>query len=84
MFWGYLEEDKNFDDSKEFDSSDESGSEDRFNKRIENFKKVNKPIYKHHVWWIIHNCVAHPLIGFFPCKKTFEFHDYTSKKINGV
>jgi len=66
-----------------FPSSDETGSEDRFKKRLDVFRQDNKPIFKHHIWWLIHNCVVHPLIGFFPCKTTFDWHDYTSKRING-
>ncbi len=62
---------------------DETGAEDRFEKRVENFKIENKPLYKHHIWWLIHNCVAHPAIGVAPCKWAFDFHDWTSKKING-
>lgn len=67
----------------DFQSSDETGAEQRFESRVAIFKKEDKPVYKHHVWWFIHNCIAHPLIGVAPCKKTFDFHDWTSKKING-
>jgi len=70
-------------DEDEFGSSNEAGAEARFEKRKEVFRQEAKPIYKHHAWWLIHNCVAHPLIGMFPCKKTFDFHDWTSIKING-
>lgn len=66
-----------------YSSSNETGAEERFEKRKEVFKQEEEPIYKHHVWWLIHNCIAHPLIGIFPCKKTFDFHDWTSIKING-
>lgn len=68
---------------EEFGSSNETGAEERFEKRKEVFKQKEEPIYKHHVWWLIHNCIAHPLIGLFPCKWTFDFHDWTSIKING-
>lgn len=68
---------------KQFLNSDETGAEKRFDKRVQSFKKDNKPVYKHHFWWFVHNCVAHPLIGMMPNKSTFEFHDWTSKKING-
>lgn len=64
-------------------SSDEAGSEQRYENRVETFQKENKPVYKHHAWWLIHNCIAHPLIGIIPSKATFDFHDWTSKKING-
>lgn len=70
-------------EEKEFSSSNETGAEDRFEKRKEVFKQQEEPLYKHHFWWLVHNCIAHPLIGFFPCKKTFDFHDWTSIKING-
>lgn len=63
--------------------SDETGSEERFEKRVEEFKKESKPVYKHHGWWFVHNCIAHPFIGILPCKASFDFHDWTSKKING-
>lgn len=36
----------------------------------------------HGFWWFVHNCVAHPMIGLCPIKSFFEFHDYTSNKIN--
>ena len=66
-----------------FMSSDETGAEQRFESRVSIFKKEDKPVYKHHFWWFVHNCIAHPMIGIYPCKKTFDFHDWTSKKING-
>lgn len=67
----------------DYSSSDETGSKERFHSRINVYKKEEKPVYKHHAWWLVHNCVAHPLIGFLPCKATFDFHDWTYKKING-
>jgi len=68
---------------EEFLDSDETGAGERFEARVEGFKQESKPVFKHHVWWFIHNCIAHPMIGLAPCKKTFDFHDWTSKKING-
>jgi len=67
----------------EYPDSDESGSEARFHSRIDTFRVGKKPVFKHHFWWLVHNAVAHPLIGFFPSTRTFDFHDWTSKKING-
>lgn len=64
-----------------FDKS-EDGSKDRFHARIDQFKQKQIPAAIHHMWWVIHNCVAHPMIGFFPVKASFDFHDYTSRKIN--
>lgn len=62
----------------------EDGSQQRFKARIEEFKKKALPVAVHHAWWVVHNCVAHPLIGLFPSKPTFDFHDYTSRKINAT
>lgn len=86
MFWKYDDEEEKVvprPSEDGYGSSDETGAEDRYQKRIATFMQEEKPVYKHHVWWLIHNCVAHPLIGFVPCKSTFDFHDWTSKKING-
>ena len=61
-----------------------TGSEDRFPKRIEKFKKAEKrfPILQHYFWWFTHNCITHPLIGLIPIKPFFNFHDWTSVKLN--
>jgi hypothetical protein len=85
MFWNVDVEGKVIEKKKEeeFLSSDEAGAEKRFKKRVNTFKKEDKPVYKHHFWWFVHNCVAHPLIGMLPNKTTFDFHDWSSKKING-
>lgn len=87
MFWKYDEEENKVvereKESDEYGSSDETGAEDRFEKRKEVFRQESKPLYRHHVWWLIHNCIAHPMIGIAPSKFTFDFHDWTSKKING-
>lgn len=84
MFWKFdTEGNEVVQQPNEFISSNEAGAEDRFHKRTDLFKQENKPLYKHHVWWLIHNCVAHPLIGIIPNKWTFDFHDWTSTKING-
>jgi hypothetical protein len=60
----------------------EDGSQQRFKARVKEFKKKQIPVLLHHYWWLVHNCIAHPLIGIAPCKNTFDFHDYTSRKIN--
>lgn len=84
MFWKYDNEGNEVvqKTADEYLSSDEAGAAERFENRVKVFKEQEKPVYKHHVWWFIHNCVAHPLIGIAPCKSTFDFHDWTSKKIN--
>lgn len=70
-------------DEDGFLSSDEAGAAKRFEARVAVFQQEEKPVYKHHFWWFVHNCVAHPMIGILPNKTTFDFHDWTSKKING-
>lgn len=67
----------------------EYGSEERFEKRSDIFdKKVSEdqfmhfPKIHHYGLWILHNCVAHPLIGLMPLKIFFDFHDYTSELLN--
>lgn len=42
------------------------------------------PRVQHHFWWLLHNLVAHPAIGLVPVKATFDFHDWTSRKLNGL
>lgn len=32
-------------------------------------------------WWVVHNCLAHPAIGFFPKSWAFKFHDWTAEKM---
>lgn len=63
------------------------GWDDKFLKETENLKKpiiwVN-PYIEHHFWWLLHNCVAHMLIGLVPVKWFFDFHDWTSKKLNAL
>jgi hypothetical protein len=84
MFWKMDEEgDIVHKQPEEYINSDETGAEERFENRLQVFKNEGKPVYKHHFWWFVHNCVAHPLIGLAPCKSTFNLHDWTSKKING-
>jgi hypothetical protein len=57
-------------------------SHGRFHDRIATFRQKNKNVLVHHFWWFVHNCISHPAIGILPIKPTFQFHDYTSDKIN--
>lgn len=61
-----------------------SGSADRFPKRINKFRKAEKrfPVLQHYFWWFLHNCITHPLIGLIPISPFFQFHDWTSVKLN--
>lgn len=40
------------------------------------------PVIEHHFWWLVHNWLAHFMIGLIPIKVFFNFHDWTSKKLN--
>lgn len=62
----------------------EDGSQLRFHERKAIFVEKEMPPAKHDFWWIIHNCVAHPLIGVFPTKVMFDLHDWTSRRIMAV
>lgn len=63
---------------------EEKGSEKRFERRVESFQEATKnyPKIKHYGWWFLHNCVAHPWIGLIPSHASFEFHDWTSVRLN--
>lgn len=70
-------------DEGEISSREESRtSYGRFHLRIRKWKRKRGSAAKHHLWWFVHNCVAHPLIGILPVRETFAFHDYTSDRIN--
>lgn len=56
----------------------EEGSQERYIRRRE-----YTPWGRHTFWWLMHNCVSHPLIGVLPFKHTFNFHDWTSRKMHG-
>lgn len=52
-------------------------------RRLENGRMTVLPALTHRLWWFVHNAIAHPLIAIAPVKPLFDFHDYTSDKING-
>ena len=60
----------------------EDGSAERYVERIAKHEDSYGNRRRHHVWWFVHNCVAHPLIGVLPIQATFRFHDWTARKIN--
>jgi len=67
-----------------FDKEVPPTSEERFTVRETKWKssELSMPRSRHAFWWVIHNSVAHPLLGIFRCKWTHTFHDWTSKKLN--
>lgn len=64
-----------------------NGSRFRFHHRIW-IRRKNKnklPYLTNYFWWLIHNIIAHLAIAVFPMFKwSFDFHDWTSKKLNPV
>lgn len=62
----------------------EDGSESRFQERLAKHDDTYGSRRRHHFWWFVHNCVAHPLIGVCPIPFFFRFHDYTARRINVV
>lgn len=53
----------------------------RFRIRQKIFRENGVPLWKHHFWWFVHNCITHPCIGICPMKWAFDFHDFTSRKL---
>jgi hypothetical protein len=63
---------------------DEDGSQERFHDHISLFRRAFRsfPRARHHAWWLVHNCISHPLIGLLPIKLFFDFHDWTSRMMH--
>ena len=40
------------------------------------------PRVRHHGWWLVHNCVSHPLLGIRASERVIWFHDWTSMHLN--
>lgn len=60
----------------------EDGSKERFVARGKKHTRLYGSQKRYYFWWLVHNCIAHPLIGIAPINTFFRFHDYTSRKIN--
>lgn len=60
------------------------GSAARFRARLERFKRDGRPLprLRHQAFWLVHNCVAHPLLAVAPGVKAVEFHALTSAWLN--
>lgn len=58
--------------------------EERYWFRVSRWRKsgVSFPEARHRFWWLLHNLVAHVLLGVLPCSATVWFHDWTSKELN--
>lgn len=65
-----------------FEQDNASNTRD-LERRIRWFYKVNFcPILRYRIWWIIHNCIIHPILGFLPIKPIVFAHDWTSMRLN--
>src|SRR4051812_2055104 len=53
-------------------------SEWRYGRRI---PRHDSPA-QHHVYWLLHNLVAHPLLGVLPTQRVVDFHELTSWWLN--
>lgn len=63
-----------------FEEEEDIGSQGRFEVRASRFDNR----WMHWFWWVVHNCVAHMCLGICPMKWSFDFHDWTSRKLNGL
>ena len=56
------------------------GSQERFNLRRRYFQHDNRPYpeLRHAALWLLHNCVAHPILAVAPGPPAAEFHELTS------
>jgi len=56
----------------------------RYRARIKKFVQDKRPYprLRHHVLWLLHNCVAHPVLAVLPDHATVEFHELTSQWLN--
>ena len=64
--------------------AEELGSAGRYHARVERFETdgMRAPRARHRAWWVVHNCIAHMVLGIAPCQTTFRFHDWTSRRLN--
>jgi hypothetical protein len=64
----------------------EEGAHDRYGVRIGYFKEDGRalPRLRHHLLWLLHNCVAHPILAVAVTQPTVEFHSLTSEWLNHV
>jgi len=60
------------------------GSEARYYRRQGWWKTDHPflPLVRHHWWWLLHNCVSHPILGLWPSRWTVWFHDWTAMYLN--
>jgi hypothetical protein len=61
-------------------------SYERFRYRTEAWRLRAKNLnqVRHAYWWLLHNCVIHPLIGVLPIKPIFDLHDWSSVRLSAT
>lgn len=59
-------------------------SEERYKERLFYFLKDKKalPRLRHYLLWLLHNCIAHPILALCVSSYTIEFHELTSQWLN--
>jgi hypothetical protein len=59
-------------------------SSQRYHYRISKFvaSGAKYPKLAHHFFWLLHNCVSHPILAFWLNQKSIEFHQLTSNWLN--
>lgn len=64
----------------------DEGAMGRYLARIQKFvtDKRPHPRLRHHALWVLHNCVAHPILGLTASDPAIEFHELTSAWLNHV
>lgn len=40
------------------------------------------PIIRYRIWWLIHNCMVHPMLAILPIRLVLFAHDWTGYKLN--
>lgn len=62
-------------------SPDLTTSRGRFYSRLKSWKSDERtfPRTRHHIQWLIHNCIVHPLISVFPVTFLLELHELSSR-----
>ncbi len=63
---------------------DKKGSEFRYHRRKQFFRadKQKRPLLRHDALWLLHNCVAHPILAISQRPGALEFHELTSQWLN--
>ncbi len=66
----------------------ERGAAGRYRQRIVRWTEQRSGLerltakVRHHVWWLAHNLVAHPLLAVAASRPVINLHDWTSQRLN--